>query len=126
VREGSGSQALFGARDHFFWVKVGTEVAAGLKLIDVRTDRVIFEEKGTGDEIEVLLRSDEAPTRRAAAQPTRQAEAGPSPEPPKSLAREVRSMTPQELERLNEEIKAQFERGRTQKAEGGNRGTTAE
>lgn len=112
VGEGSHTQALFRAGDHFAWVKVGQLVATGFRLIEVRTDRVTVQEEGTDREIRIPLWDDGSSTSRS------QAPSGPKTKPPPRATRpknrlaELRAMTPRELERLNEEIKAKFERAR--------------
>ena len=116
VGEGSDSYALFGIGDAFVWVKVGDELATGLQVIDVASDRVTVKQKSTGQEIQVDLGGGGSFGGRPMAPPPPQV-ASPSPQPaappretrPQYTASDLRSMTPQQLDRVKEQIRADFE-----------------
>lgn len=110
--EESDTQALFGAGDHFAWVKVGQQVTAGFRLIDVRAGSVTVKEEGTDREIQVFLWDDGSSPTHSPPRASRRVKPPPRAARTKNRTLDVRSMTPRELDRLNADIKAKFERAR--------------
>lgn len=106
---GAAARALFGEGDAFSWVRVGQDVAPGVRLTDVQVDRVTLKEDRSGQEYQLLLGGSATATASAP-------RAAPPPRSPRvsapSSGREILSMSPAELRRRAEEIKEEFDRER--------------
>jgi hypothetical protein len=104
VSEGGESSALFGEETRFFWVQEGEEVQPGLRLVKVRTDRVVLKAEDSDEEIQTFIGGTFRGWKTGAP-----ALAGP---PPPVRRKSPLEMSPEELRRLSEKIKAQFDRQR--------------
>lgn len=112
VIEGGKSSALIGEGSGAFWVKEGEDVEPGLRLVEVQTDRVVLKAKDSDEELQMYIGG--SPSRREKAAAPVAAE--PPAAPP--LVRPQKSpldMTPKELDRLSEDIRADFERLRAER-----------
>ncbi len=127
VEEGKDSSALFGAGETFVWVNEGDEIATGLRLIRVYSDHATVKQEGTGQEIQVDLGSGGSFDGRVPPPRPLPAAAPPRAAPTRYRPSQLQSMTPQQLDQLNQQIKARFERARSSQEEGGSqRGNTQE
>lgn len=106
VGENVKSSALFGEGSGFFWVKEGEDVEPGLRLIEVDTDGVVLKEQTSGQDVRVLIGDTPSRAERAAPMATATAPAA----PPVVRRKNPADMSPEELRRLSEKIKARFER----------------
>lgn len=112
VSEDGQSLALFGAGDAFTWVNEGGEVAPGLQLVRVASDHVTVRQESTGQELQVDLGSGGSFDGRPSTTRVR-----PPPPPPPAASRryttsDLQTMSPQQLDVLNQQIKAKFEKAR--------------